>query len=322
MSTPEIYVNEEDWNLKFTGDEKRRLASKNALVIPLRLAVLGCVYVALSSLGLMLDSWLAWIPIWIVLGSILGGLNLVAHECVHSSLSDSRRLNRWVGSVFMATNLLNFTLHKGYHLKHHRLTTQEGDTQEDIGLYGYTRLSGYLKDILQWSTVFNPFFFKEWKYSVLAFVGKRSDFFSTSESDLHDVRMDFLMMLGWVGVLTTFALYDFKLAACTLLVPLLCFFPLILYGISLPEHYKVIPGDDALLNTRTVRSNALARFMFWNINHHTAHHAYPYVPFYRLPEISEKLRPHMRFHEGSYLGFHWRVLRSLLSNKASDKETA
>src|SRR6202012_5430013 len=39
---------------------------------------------------------------------------------------------------------------------------------------------------------------------------------------------------------------------------------------------------DHRLNTRTVRMNAVHRFLYWNMNYHVEHHMFPLVPYHRL----------------------------------------
>lgn len=309
-------------NIKLTLDQKRAFAKKKPAIIVVRFTLLTAVYIGLALIGLHLDKLWAWLPIWLVMGAILGGLNLIAHECVHSSFSNSAKVNRFVGSIFMASNFLNFTLHRGYHLKHHAHTTQEGDTQNEIGLYGYRNLAQYLKDLLSWSSVFNSFFYNEWKYSVLAFFGKRSSFFNTKESDLAAVRTDFFVMLLWCAILGYIAYNNFWTVFYTFLVPITFFFPLVLYIISLPEHYKVNNGENAIQNTRTVKSSWPVRLVFWNINYHTVHHAFPYIPFYNLPEAHKLLEKDLLFYEPTYIGFHRKVFRELRKARQVEGEAA
>jgi fatty acid desaturase len=307
--------------IRLTQQQKRELTARKPARIVVQFTALAALYGALVWLGLRVDHLALWVPIWIVLGALLGGLNLVGHECVHSSFSGSQRLNRWAGSILMATNFLNFTLHRGYHLKHHGHTTQEGDTQNEIGLYGYRSRAEYIKGLLSWSTIFNSFFYNEWKYSVLAFFGKRADFFNTKESNLPAVKRDFVVMLLWCALVAGLTWQAPELAIKTFLVPICVLFPLILYLISLPEHYKVDAGSNALVNTRTVRSSWLVRQIFWNINYHTAHHAFPYAPFYNLPKAHGLLGT-LKYCESSYLGFHFKAFRALNKPPAARQKGA
>ena len=47
---------------------------------------------------------------------------------------------------------------------------------------------------------------------------------------------------------------------------------------------------DHRLNSRTVLMNPISRFIYWNMNYHVEHHMFPMVPYYRLPELHEKIK--------------------------------
>lgn len=47
---------------------------------------------------------------------------------------------------------------------------------------------------------------------------------------------------------------------------------------------------DHRLNCRTVRMNAINRFLYWNMNFHIEHHMYPLVPFHNLPKLHELIK--------------------------------
>jgi fatty acid desaturase len=49
---------------------------------------------------------------------------------------------------------------------------------------------------------------------------------------------------------------------------------------------------DHRLNCRTVYMNPLLRFLYWNMNYHVEHHMFPMVPYHRLPELHEEMKPY------------------------------
>jgi fatty acid desaturase len=49
---------------------------------------------------------------------------------------------------------------------------------------------------------------------------------------------------------------------------------------------------DHRLNCRTVYMNPVLRFIYWNMNYHVEHHMFPMVPYHRLPELHEELKPY------------------------------
>jgi fatty acid desaturase len=80
----------------------------------------------------------------------------------------------------------------------------------------------------------------------------------------------------------------------------------------MPEHAGLPLEGSQLQRTRTVRSNALVRFLMWNMPYHAEHHAYPAVPFHRLPELHRALGPEVEHVSSGYLAFHLLALRHAL----------
>jgi fatty acid desaturase len=48
---------------------------------------------------------------------------------------------------------------------------------------------------------------------------------------------------------------------------------------------------DHRLNARTVYMNPVFRFLYWNMNYHVEHHMFPMVPYHRLPDLHEIMKP-------------------------------
>ncbi len=62
----------------------------------------------------------------------------------------------------------------------------------------------------------------------------------------------------------------------------------LVYGLT--QHAGL--GENVLdhrLNTRSVRMNAVNRFLYWNMNYHVEHHMFPMVPYHRLPELHAEI---------------------------------
>jgi len=49
---------------------------------------------------------------------------------------------------------------------------------------------------------------------------------------------------------------------------------------------------DHRLNCRTVYMNPVLRFIYWNMNYHVEHHMFPMVPYHRLAELHEEMKPY------------------------------
>jgi fatty acid desaturase len=83
------------------------------------------------------------------------------------------------------------------------------------------------------------------------------------------------------------------------------------------EHLGLPHIETITQNTRSTRTNALMRWLGWNMQYHTAHHAFPGVPCYHLPRLHHEIfvarnstPPTM-----SYLAFQWAVLRAFWNGR-------
>ena len=56
-------------------------------------------------------------------------------------------------------------------------------------------------------------------------------------------------------------------------------------------------------NSRTTFTGPLVRFLAWNMPYHAEHHAFPTVPFYRLPQLQRLTAPHLRATSPGYRDF-------------------
>ena len=79
----------------------------------------------------------------------------------------------------------------------------------------------------------------------------------------------------------------------------------------LAEHTGCPETPDMLRNSRTTRSNALVRWLAWNMPYHAEHHAFPGVPYHGLPALHARLKDHIAVQSPGYLAFHRAFLRTL-----------
>ena len=76
------------------------------------------------------------------------------------------------------------------------------------------------------------------------------------------------------------------------------------------EHTGCPTSPDMLENSRTVHTNALVRFLAWNMPFHAEHHAYAAVPFHALPRIHAELAPRILNQSPGYGRVHRELARS------------
>ena len=71
----------------------------------------------------------------------------------------------------------------------------------------------------------------------------------------------------------------------------------------LAEHGRCPFVANMFENTRTTFTNALVRRLAWNMPYHAEHHAWPVVPFHRLPDLHVMTAPHLRVTAPGYAAF-------------------
>lgn len=77
------------------------------------------------------------------------------------------------------------------------------------------------------------------------------------------------------------------------------------------EHANCDLTPNQLLNTRTVESNRILRWLLWETNFHAEHHAYPMVPFFNLPVLHELLKDHIKHKEcKTFVSQNWQMVKS------------
>jgi fatty acid desaturase len=78
------------------------------------------------------------------------------------------------------------------------------------------------------------------------------------------------------------------------------------------EHLGLSHEDDILENTRSTRTNALMRWLCWQMPYHTAHHIFPSVPFWKLRELNAKIEGNAgQVHRMGWIEFQVEVIKKL-----------
>lgn len=74
------------------------------------------------------------------------------------------------------------------------------------------------------------------------------------------------------------------------------------------EHSGLPHSGSILRRTRSVTTNAFARFWLWNMNYHAEHHGWPSIPWHRLPEAHQEVAAHLEALAPGYIAQHQSVL--------------
>ena len=83
----------------------------------------------------------------------------------------------------------------------------------------------------------------------------------------------------------------------------------------LAEHGRCPHVANMLANTRTTFTTGLVRWLSWNMPYHAEHHAYPAVPFHKLPAFHEHARAHLHVTERGYVRFNRGYLAAVAAGR-------
>lgn len=269
-----------------TAEQRRALCAQADGPAALRLAVhLGVVA--------LMGGWIAgggafWWVLVLPQGIALVFLFTALHETIHRTAFRTKWANDRAAELVGFLVLLGPRHFRHFHLAHHRFTH---DPVHDPELAGGAKPGSlgayliYLSGVPDW----------RWRIGTLVANAARPnrDAFVPMRAK-GSVRREAHAMLGayaGLGVLSVVAGSAVLLWAW--LLPLALGAPF-LRGYLLAEHGRCPHVADMLRNSRTTLTNRLVRWLAWNMPYHAEHHAYPAVPFHRLPMMHDILRAHIR----------------------------
>ena len=244
------------------------------------LAIAWSMY-ALLALGALRSPFVLQLPIWLAMAWLLLGNGAVVHECTHRHLFGSAPLNRWVGTLAGAAVLLPFAVYRPYHLAHHRYTVAIQDP-EGPPLRFHSRveypmlLAGGIAFLVRLST-----------FGVATAFG-HPPIWLRSGKQRRAATIDAVVCLVAAAAVVVLGIRDLRALCAVWLVPWFVTITTLVPLVLVTEHYGAEVGTvEATDNTRTVVSNRLVRWLYWNNNFHTAHHQLPTVVHQRLPALDE-----------------------------------
>jgi fatty acid desaturase len=264
---------------------------------------LGAVGATGALLWVVWGSWWA-LPVFMVHGTLLNFLYAGQHEFSHSTVFRTKRLNEWFGRMFGFVLFYPRTFDFVQHMTHHR-HTQDWARDGELARAPYT-----LKSYLLWVSGVT-YWYTRWRRILRFCVGKVTEPYLPEHRHPELIREARWHLVGY-ALVAAVALYARSWAVMLLWLAPMCTMKFTHQLQNTIEHFGTA-HKDILENTRSTRTNALVRWMAWQMQYHTAHHAFPGVPCYRLRELHEVIftargvePPTM-----TYWGFQRAALRAL-----------
>ncbi|MEO0936783.1 MAG: fatty acid desaturase [Pseudomonadota bacterium] len=228
-------------------------------------------------------------------GVLLVFLFTLSHECTHDTPFATRWLNRAVGHGIAPVLALPFTWFRYFHFAHHKHTN---DPERDPEIAGHGRpetWASYLVYLSGWGV---------WSGNARVIWASAT---GTLDAPYLPARKAGAFKREARVLLALYALAALSLLASPLLlwlwlVPVLIAQPVLrLY--LLAEHGLCPPVANMLENSRTTLTTRAVRWLAWNMPYHAEHHAFPSVPFHKLPDLHAHLASDLKSVSDGYAAF-------------------
>ncbi|RBI86348.1 fatty acid desaturase [Rhodosalinus halophilus] len=260
----------------------------------------GAILLLGAAIAARVPGWPLILP---VQGVLLAFLFTLQHETTHKTPFADDRLNDWVGRIAGVLIVQPFAWFRYFHLAHHRHTNDpDRDPERAAEKPGsWPAFLWHLSTIGYWRD----------KAAVLwtnAFGRIEAEYLPRS---VHPrLRREARVMLAAYALAAALMATVAPWLFTAWLLPLALGFPALrLY--LLAEHGRCPAVADMFANTRTTFTTGLVRFLAWNMPYHAEHHAWPSVPFHKLPDLHRIARPHLKETEQGYARFTRRYAASL-----------
>lgn len=251
----------------------------------------------IAGLGLLIAArapgWQALLP---VQGVLIAFCFTLLHETLHRTPFATPWLNELVGRVCGVLVILPMEWFRWFHFAHHKHTNDPERDPELAGARPMTRARFWL------IVSGGPIWLFQARVLLRNAAGRNADAF-VPEGRRAAIRREARALLAlYAGAAALIASGQHWLLWCWL-APVMLGQPVLrLYLMA--EHGRCPAVANMLENSRTTFTNGLVRWLAWNMPYHAEHHAWPNVPFHRLPALHAVARPHLRSTSAGYAAFH------------------
>lgn len=253
--------------------------------------------------------WLA-MGTWLVvltgflLGVLLNFLYAAQHELSHSTVFKTRKLNEVFGRIIGFVEFYPRDFDQVMHFAHHSHTgnwERDGELVREPYTLGMYLL--WVSGITYWRNRIFGIVRRARGVIVEPFIRKQEEAMIIRESRIHLALYTAIFVVS--AVTATWAVLMFWV------LPLLLTKPVHQLQNTI-EHLGLSHEDDILENTRSTRTNAVMRWLCWQMPYHTAHHIFPSVPFWKLRELNAKIEGNAgEVHRMGWIEFQVEVIKKL-----------
>ena len=250
------------------------------------------------------------VPVFIAHGTLINFLYAGQHELSHGTPFKTKALNEWVGRVIGFLMLYPRDFDKIQHHAHHQ-HTQNWEKDGELVRQPYT-----LRSYLMW--VLGPTYW----YSRIARIirlarGHVVEPYIAPHEEATVIREARIHAALYLAIAAASIAAQSGAAIIFWLAPMLLTKPIHQLQNTI-EHLGLSHEDDILKNTRSTDTNALLRWMCWNMQYHTAHHSFPSVPFWKLRALNDTIEGRIghEVHRMGYIEFQIELIKKLMGGKS------
>lgn len=230
--------------------------------------------------SLVMGSW--WVLLTgFCLGVAVNFLYAAQHELSHWTVFRTKWLNEFFGRVIGFFMLFPRDYDLIMHYSHHRYT-QDWDKDGELVREPYT-----LQTFLLWMSGVTY-----WRNRVVGIIRRARGIiiepYIHANEEGKVVRESRWHLVGYTVILGVSIYLETWAAVTFWLLPMLLTKPVHQLQNTI-EHLGLTHNDDILNNTRSTRTNAVMRWLCWQMPYHTAHHSFPSVPFWKLRRLNAKI---------------------------------
>lgn len=230
--------------------------------------------------SLVMGSW--WVLLTgLCLGVAVNFLYAAQHELSHWTVFRTKWLNEFFGRVIGFFMLFPRDYDLIMHYSHHRYT-QDWDKDGELVREPYT-----LQTFLLWMSGVTY-----WRNRVVGIIRRARGIiiepYIHANEEGKVVRESRWHLVGYAVILGVSIYLETWAAVTFWLLPMLLTKPVHQLQNTI-EHLGLTHNDDILNNTRSTRTNAVMRWLCWQMPYHTAHHSFPSVPFWKLRRLNAKI---------------------------------
>jgi fatty acid desaturase len=278
-------------------------AASNAKGAMQALSHLGAIGVSGTLLWFTRGSGWA-VPVFAVHGVLLNFLYAGQHELSHWTVFRTGWPNEWLGRLFGFVLFYPRTFDQVQHMAHHRFTqdwARDGELARDRYTLGSYLL--WMSGVTYWYT--------RWRRILRFSFGIVTEPYLPAKRHAELIREARLHLAGYAMIVGVSLMAHSGAAVFLWLAPMLVM-KWVHQLQNTMEHLGLPHEDNVLVNTRSTRTNAVMRWLGWQMQYHTAHHAFPGVPFHRLRELNAAIFIERGTQPPSmtYIGFQIAVLRA------------